>query len=223
MSHCWMIAATSPSGLNVDARDALVDRLAHVATLRTAMPSAAIAALTSPTVSWPEWKTDAASTASAPAAIAGAKSLGSTGTARGDHRDAGDLAHEADELEVEALAGAVGIDGVDQQLSGAAFDRLARPQERVEGRLGASAVGGDDESRTRSRSRRLTSSESTSTWAPNRSAISSMSSGRAIAAEFTPILSAPTDSSRATSSGVRTPPPTVSGMNTSSAVRRTTS
>ncbi len=70
---------------------------------------------------------------------------------------------------------------------------------------------------------RLTSSESTSTWAPKRSAISSISSGRAIAAELTPTLSAPTPSSRATSSDVRTPPPTVSGMKTSSAVRRTTS
>ena len=47
---------------------------------------------------------------------------------------------------------------------------------------------------------RLTSSESTSTWAPKRSAISSIRAGRPIAAEFTPILSAPTESSRATSS-----------------------
>ncbi len=50
------------------------------------------------------------------------------------------------------------------------------------------------------RSERFTSSESTSTCAPNRSAISAMSAGRAIAALFTPILSAPWPSRRATSS-----------------------
>src|SRR5690606_5285565 len=44
-------------------------------------------------------------------------------TAGGDHRDAGDLPHEADELEVEAVLRAVGVDGVDQQLAGAALDR----------------------------------------------------------------------------------------------------
>ena len=71
--------------------------------------------------------------------------------------------------------------------------------------------------------RRRTSAERTRTWAPNRSAISAMSSGRAIAAVLTPTLSAPARSSRSTSSTVRTPPPTVSGMNTSSAVRATTS
>ena len=68
------------------------------------------------------------------------------------------------------------------------------------------------------RSDRLTSSESTSTCAPNRSAISAISSGRAIAALFTPTLSAPWPSRRATSSVERTPPPTVSGMKTCSAI-----
>ena len=58
---------------------------------------------------------------------------------------------------------------------------------------------------------------------PNRRAISPSSSGRAIAAVFTETLSAPARSIRSTSSGVRMPPPTVSGMNTCSAVRRTTS
>ena len=133
-------------------------------------------------------------------AIAGAKCSARTGSARGDHRDAGDLAHQADELQVEPFACAVGIDRVHEQLSGAALDRLARPHERVEGRLGAASVGRDDEPDS-VWADRLTSSESTSTWAPKRSAISSTSSGRAIAAEFTPILSAPTASSRATSSG----------------------
>ncbi|SHY23077.1 Uncharacterised protein [Mycobacteroides abscessus subsp. abscessus] len=58
---------------------------------------------------------------------------------------------------------------------------------------------------------------------PNRCANSASSSGRAIAAVFTPTLSAPARSNTLTSSTDRTPPPTVSGMNTCSAVRRTTS
>ena len=48
-------------------------------------------------------------------------------------------------------------------------------------------------------------------------------SGRAIAAVLTDTLSAPARSSMSTSATDRTPPPTVSGMNTCSAVRRTTS
>lgn len=73
------------------------------------------------------------------------------------------------------------------------------------------------------RSERLTSSDRTTACAPNRSAISETSSGRAIAALLTPILSAPHCCSRATSSTLRTPPPTVSGMKTCSAVRVTVS
>ena len=60
-------------------------------------------------------------------------------------------------------------------------------------------------------------------WDPNLSAASVSSSGRAMAAVFSDTLSAPARSSRSTSSTLRTPPPTVSGMNTCSAVRRTTS
>jgi hypothetical protein len=70
---------------------------------------------------------------------------------------------------------------------------------------------------------RRASRDSTSTWLPYRCAISAISSGRVTAAVFTATLSAPARSSRSTSSTARTPPPTVSGMNTLSAVRRTTS
>ncbi|CAM5608280.1 hypothetical protein SANTM175S_01745 [Streptomyces antimycoticus] len=70
---------------------------------------------------------------------------------------------------------------------------------------------------------RRASTDRTRTWRPKRSAISRIRSGRAIAAVLTPTLSAPARSSLSTSSAVRTPPPTVSGMNTCSAVRRTTS
>ena len=60
-------------------------------------------------------------------------------------------------------------------------------------------------------------------WDPNRPAVSASSSGRAMAAVLRETLSAPARSSRSTSAALRTPPPTVSGMNTCSAVRRTTS
>ena len=58
---------------------------------------------------------------------------------------------------------------------------------------------------------------------PNLCAASASRSGRAMAAVFSETLSAPARSSRSTSATLRTPPPTVSGMKTCSAVRRTTS
>jgi hypothetical protein len=58
---------------------------------------------------------------------------------------------------------------------------------------------------------------------PNCSAASDSSSGRATAAVLSETLSAPARSSWSTSPTPRTPPPTVSGMNTCSAVRWTTS
>ena len=70
---------------------------------------------------------------------------------------------------------------------------------------------------------RRASTESTSTWLPKRSATRLISDGSLMAAVLTPTLSAPQRSSESTSSGVRTPPPTVIGMNTCSAVRETTS
>ena len=63
----------------------------------------------------------------------------------------------------------------------------------------------------------------TTHWAPNSSAISEMTSGRSTAAVLTPTLSAPARSMRRASSTERMPPPTVNGMNTSSAVWRTIS
>jgi len=70
---------------------------------------------------------------------------------------------------------------------------------------------------------RRASTDSTTHWEPNRCAASDSSSGRATAAVLSETLSAPARSSRSTSSTLRTPPPTVSGMKTCSAVRRTTS
>ncbi len=70
---------------------------------------------------------------------------------------------------------------------------------------------------------RRASTDSTMHCEPNSRAASGSRSGRAIAAVFSDTLSAPARSSRFTSPVLRTPPPTVSGMNTCSAVRRTTS
>src|SRR3990172_9401532 len=60
-------------------------------------------------------------------------------------------------------------------------------------------------------------------WLPIRSAAPFTNSGSATAAVLIDTLSAPAESRFRMSSIVRTPPPTVSGMNTCSAVRRTTS
>ena len=61
---------------------------------------------------------------------------------------------------------------------------------------------------------RRASRDSTITWLPNRSAISPITSGRAIAPVLMPTLSAPQRSRESTSATERTPPPTVSGMKT---------
>src|SRR5512134_1228277 len=60
-------------------------------------------------------------------------------------------------------------------------------------------------------------------WLPNRSAACRTNSGSATAAVLIDTLSPPADRSFRMSSSVRTPPPTVRGMNACSAVRRTTS
>jgi hypothetical protein len=70
---------------------------------------------------------------------------------------------------------------------------------------------------------RRASTDSTTHCDPNRRAASASSSGLAIAAVLSETLSAPARSSRSASATLRIPPPTVSGMNTWSAVRRTTS
>ena len=70
---------------------------------------------------------------------------------------------------------------------------------------------------------RRASTDRTTHCEPNWRAASASSSGRATAAVFSPTLSAPARSRASTSAVDRTPPPTVSGMKTCSAVRRTTS
>ena len=58
---------------------------------------------------------------------------------------------------------------------------------------------------------------------PKRAADSVSTSGRSTAAVLTHTLSAPERSARPTSSALRMPPPSVSGMKSRSAVRRATS
>ena len=72
-------------------------------------------------------------------------------------------------------------------------------------------------------SSRLASMLATTHCAPKRADSSPSDSGRSTAAELRLTLSAPARSTRAPSSAVRMPPPTVSGTNSRSAVRRTTS
>ena len=71
--------------------------------------------------------------------------------------------------------------------------------------------------------RRFASIAITMHCVPNRSAHRWSVAGSRTAALFIETLSAPARSSSFTSSSVRTPPPTVSGMNTCSAVREITS
>ena len=73
--------------------------------------------------------------------------LDGPGTAGGDDRDGRDLAHQGDELQIEALTSTVSIDRVDQELPRTAINRLPGPGESVERGLGPTTVGRDDETR----------------------------------------------------------------------------
>src|SRR5215207_6784660 len=196
----------------------LVTGFAH----RTILPSTRSAALTSPTVTSPLWKTDAASTASAPTAIAGAKWAtlpappdAMTGTLESSCMSA-----------VSSRSKPAFVPSASMELtsnSPAPSSIARRAQSRASRSVSVRPPWVVTTKPDSVRSERLTSSESTSTCAPKRSAISAMRPGRAIAALLTPILSAPWPRRRATSSFDRTPPPTVSGMNTCSATRCTMS
>ena len=76
----------------------------------------------------------------------------------------------------------------------------ARPTRRRRGRRLCGRRAWSPRSRESVPAARRASTESTSTWLPNRSAISATSSGRWIAAVLTATLSAPARSSRSTSS-----------------------
>ena len=121
------------------------------------------------------------------------------------------------QLEVVAVLGPVAVHAGEQDLPRSALGSLARPLDDVAPGRDAAAVDVDLEA---ARPARLASIASTTHWAPNVSASSVISSGRATAAELTDTLSAPASSTACASSRERMPPPIVNGMKTLSAVRR---
>ena len=158
------------------------------------------ASLTSPIVSSPKWKTLAASTASAPGADRRREVRHRPGAAAGDHRDRRPPRRTAaiSSRSKPALVPSASIEL--SRISPAPSSAPRRgPLDRVDARAAPAAVRGHLEAAAASPGARRTSSDSTSTWRPNRSAISAISSGRAIAAVFTPTLSAPARSSTSTS------------------------
>jgi hypothetical protein len=136
-----------------------------------------------------------------------------TGTVHG-------IADGAGELQVEPGLGAVAVHAGEQDLAGSAPGHLGGPLHGVQPVflrppwLYTSQPGPRAVARRLRVLRRLASIATTMHWAPYLSEASSITCGLAIAAELKLVLSAPALSSRRTSSTVRTPPPTVSGMNT---------
>ena len=187
-------------------------------------------ALASSTVCSPKWKIEAASTASAPPSVdAVDQVLERAHSARGDHRDAHGVGHRRGEPRSKPSRVPSRSMRREQDLAGAQGLGPAGPLDDVETGGCAAAVGVHlpPLSAGWHRRRRVgvdrASMATTTHWLPNSAAISAISSGRSTAAVLTDTLSAPARSSRRASSTVRMPPPTVNGMNTCSAVRRTTS
>ena len=154
---------------------------------RVARPRAG-SSLTSPMVSSPKWNTLAASTASAPAATAGGKCstapappLAITGMST-TARTASISSRSKPALVPSASIELSRISPAPSSATRRAHSIASSPA------LLAAAVRGDLPAARRARAARRTSSDSTSTWLPNRSAISAISSGRWIAAVLTPDL-----------------------------------
>jgi hypothetical protein len=179
----------------------------------------------------PKWKTLAASTASAPAATAGAKwasvpapPLAMTGTvtaARTSRISSRSKPASVPSASIEFSRISPAPSSVARRAqSTASMPVPRRPPWVVTSKpLGVAAgLAGSGPGRTR-----RASTDSTTHWEPNCRAASASSPGRAMAAVLSDTLSAPARSRASTSPAERTPPPTVSGMNTCSAVRRTTS
>src|SRR5580704_13716037 len=136
-------------------------------------------------------------------------------TAR-DHRDVHDFAHRLDQLQVEPALCAVGVHGVQQDLAGAEFGCPARPDDRVKAGASPAAVRGHLEPAPARSSAARTPPETFTSAArtpPEASAL----------APRTPAREQRAARVHRHHHALRTPPPTVSGMNTWSAVRATTS
>ena len=117
----------------------------------------------------------------------------------------------------------VPVDRRDQQLARAEIDRAERPVDRVEtGRSRPPLTTTSHEPR-RQGPRAVARRAMTTAWRPKRDAHRLMRAGSATAAVLSDTLSAPARRTSRISSTVRTPPPTVSGMNARRAVRSTMS
>ena len=190
---------------------------------RTGIPSAARWSLTCAIVRSPTWNRLAASTASADRASAVGEVLELAGAAARDHRHAASRRATArKQLEVVALAGAVAVHRGEQDLAGAALARSPRPPSSTASRPVAVRPASTKTSQPlAARASRRSRPPRTARRTGRRSAAAA--SGSRTAAVLSATLSAPARSSARTSSRLRTPPPTVSGMNTCSAVRAITS
>jgi hypothetical protein len=122
------------------------------------------------------------------------------------------------EFQVEAGLGAVAVHAGEQDLAGAAPRHLARPRRRRPGRCCGGRRACRRPSRARGWRRRRRCALGVDRHDDALGAVlaeaAEITSGSATAAELKLVLSAPALSRRRTSSTVRTPPPTVSGMNT---------
>ena len=179
-----------------------------------------------PMVSSRKWNTLAASTASAPATTAGAKCslapappLAMTGTVTAP-RTARSILRSNPALVPSKSIELSRISPTPSSAPRVAHSMASIPVPRRPPWVVTShpdGVGSEPSGTVRA------STDSTMHCDPNWRDSSASSSGRAMAAVLTATLSAPARSSTSTSATDRTPPPTVSGMNTCSAVRLTTS
>ena len=142
VSHCWMIAGISPSASNFASASAVTPSIVSYLTVKPALPSACF---TSPTVNSPLWNTDAAEHGVRTGRHRGGEVRSAPAPPEAMTGTVLSCRIAADQFQVESVLGAVGVDGVDQQLADAAVDRLRGPGERIQLGLDASAVGGDDE------------------------------------------------------------------------------
>lgn len=126
-----------------------------------------------------------------------------------DHRHIHRITHGRKHLQVEALLHPVGVDAVENDLSGAAADAVPDPCDGVQ----ACILPGRPLANTRNwPSTRLASTERTTHWSPYFRAAFRIREGSRIAPELTLTLSAPHLRTRSKSSTVLIPPPTVRGM-----------
>ena len=135
--------------------------------------------------------------------------------AAGDHGHGYRVGNGAGERQIIALPRPVPIHRRDQQFARAQFREAHRMLQRIDASGLAPAMGEDFPAPLPNLARVHGADDTLASEA--------IGSGRTTAALLTATLSAPARSSARASSALRTPPPTVTGMKHTSAVRRTTS